>query len=58
MNQHKRNIEALTLIPTDGGAFEVKRDGELLFSKLQAGRFPEDGEVPAILSGKQQPGVS
>jgi selT/selW/selH-like putative selenoprotein len=25
--------------------FEVVRDGELIFSKKQSGRFPEPGEV-------------
>jgi len=26
----------------------VFRDGKLLFSKLQLGRFPEDGEIDAL----------
>ncbi|MCC6359545.1 MAG: Rdx family protein [Phycisphaerales bacterium] len=33
------------LIPGDGGIFDVKADGSLLFSKKQAGRFPEHHEV-------------
>lgn len=41
------------LVPSDGGCFEVSRDGRLLFSKLASGRFPEDGEVRAILSGNK-----
>jgi predicted Rdx family selenoprotein len=46
------------LIPSDGGAFEVKKDERLVFSKLQVGRFPEDGEVDAILTGNKDPVVS
>lgn len=32
-----------------GGAFEVKSDGKLVFSKLSEGRFPEHEEVLAKL---------
>ena len=55
MKQHKRAIEALTLIPSDGGAFEVKKNDKLLFSKLKVGRFPDDGEIQAILTGRKDP---
>jgi hypothetical protein len=30
--------------------FDVIADGETVFSKQQVGRFPEDGEVLALLS--------
>lgn len=33
------------LIKSKGGAFEIRRDGNLLFSKLSEGRFPEDDEA-------------
>lgn len=33
------------MIEGGGGAFEVITDGELVFSKLEAGRFPTNGEV-------------
>jgi selT/selW/selH-like putative selenoprotein len=39
------------LIESGGGAFEIRRDGELVFSKLQAGRFPEDEEVFEAVAG-------
>jgi predicted Rdx family selenoprotein len=32
-----------------GGIFDVSWDGGLLFSKKQAGRFPQPGEVEALL---------
>jgi len=31
------------------GQFDVLRDGDLVFSKHETGRFPEDGEVLAAL---------
>ena len=40
-----RNIEAITLIPSSGGRFEVTVDGELVFSKLKEKRFPEYEEI-------------
>ena len=39
----------LELIEGRGGEFEVKRDGSLVFSKRELGRFPEDGEVVQLL---------
>ena len=43
------------LVPSDGGAFEVTKNGTLVFSKLQCERFPEDGEVVAIFTGNKEP---
>ena len=34
-----------TLIEGGGGIFDVKADGDMLFSKKDIGRFPEDSEV-------------
>lgn len=39
----------VTLIEGSGGVFEVKKDGELIFSKKQLGRFPEHEEIFAKL---------
>lgn len=36
------------LVESSGGVFEVSRDGKLLFSKKQLGRFPTDEEVDAL----------
>lgn len=32
-----------------GGIFDVKLDGELIFSKFDCGRFPEPGEIAGKL---------
>jgi len=37
------------LIESGGGVFEVKKDGELIFSKKATGRFPETSEIFAKL---------
>lgn len=41
------------LIPGSGGVFEVTVDGTLVFSKKEAGRFPEAGEVPGLLKQRK-----
>jgi len=37
------------LIPSSGGAFEVRLDGWLIFSKLSEKRFPSYQEIPTLL---------
>jgi len=32
----------LKLIPAGGGAFELTVNGELIYSKLKAGKFPDE----------------
>ena len=39
----------MTLIPSDGGRFEVEVDGELIYSKLKTHRHVEAGELPLLL---------
>ena len=46
------------LIKGGGGIFEVKLDGELIFSKKQTGRFPAPGEVEATIAERIRPAGS
>lgn len=43
------HIQAITLVPSDGGRFEVSVDGKLIFSKLQTGRHAEPGEITSLI---------
>ena len=43
------DIEAITLIPSQGGRFEVEVNGSLLYSKLQTGRHAQPGEVAGLV---------
>lgn len=45
INEFKQNIEGLTLLPSNGGRFEVTIDGELVYSKLKEKRFPEYNDI-------------
>ena len=44
-------VRDVELIPSSGGVFEVRSAHELIFSKRQLGRFPEEGEVLRQLRG-------
>lgn len=50
---HKQDIAAFSLVPSDRGKFELSLNGELIFSKLQEGRFPDDGEVEALIDARR-----
>lgn len=49
LKQHEARIEHITLIPSDGGCFEVTVNGKLIYSKLQTHRHTEPGEVQNLL---------
>ncbi len=42
-------LESFTLIPSDGGRFEVTVNGQLVYSKLETHRHVEPGEVNGII---------
>lgn len=46
----------LALVPGEGGIFEIRVDGELLFSRKQRGRFPESKELKQLLRDRIAPG--
>lgn len=37
------------MIPSGGGKFEITIDGELVYSKIAEGRFPENAEVVGLI---------
>ena len=45
LTTYKQQIKELTLIPTGGGAFELSLDGELVYSKLKTGEFPDEQKM-------------
>jgi selenoprotein W-related protein len=50
LKQFEHVIDAMTLIPSDGGRFEVSVNGKLIYSKLQTKRHAEPGEVIGLVS--------
>lgn len=45
LKNYEHTLDRLTLVPSDGGRFEVTVNGQLLFSKLAVHRHAEAGEV-------------
>lgn len=45
MDTFGERFAALKLVPADEGRFEVSLDGELVYSKLETGDFPENKEI-------------
>jgi selenoprotein W-related protein len=50
-------MRAVELQSGSGGRFEITVDGQLVFSKKAAGRFPKPGEVAALLENKLGPAL-
>jgi selenoprotein W-related protein len=49
------DIAGLTLVPGSGGIFEVRLDGEAIFSRKLAGRFPESKELKQLIRDRIDP---
>lgn len=49
-------VGELALVPGDGGVFEVWVAGERVFSKAEAGRFPESKELKQRVRDRLAPG--
>ena len=49
---HERELGALELIPGRGGIFDVRVDGELVFSQKAEGRLPEPRDIKDALRAK------
>jgi selenoprotein W-related protein len=45
----------VALVPGTGGVFEVRLDGELIFSRRQEGRFPESKELKQLIRDRIAP---
>ena len=43
------DIEEITLIPSDGGKYEITVNGDLVYSKLKTNRHAEPGEVLGLV---------
>jgi selenoprotein W-related protein len=49
LKHYEHVIETVTLVPSDGGKFEVTVNGRLLYSKLETHRHAEPGEVLGLV---------
>jgi len=49
LKKYEPEIESFTLVPSDGGRFELTVNGKLLYSKLKTGRHVEEGELSLLI---------
>jgi selenoprotein W-related protein len=50
------DLGEMALIPGKGGIFEIRLDGEVLFSRKREGHFPEAKEVKQKIRDRVAPG--
>jgi selenoprotein W-related protein len=50
LNNFEQKIESITLIPSQGGRYEVTVNDTPLYSKLKTGRHANPGEVLGLLA--------
>jgi predicted Rdx family selenoprotein len=58
LSNYQHVIESLTLTTGSKGIFDVTVDDELIYSKHEAGRHAEPGEVLDIFAGRFARGVA
>jgi selenoprotein W-related protein len=54
----EREVGEVALIPGRGGVFDVRLDGEVIFSRQHQRRFPEAKEVKQLLRDRIAPAKS
>lgn len=50
------DLGEVALVPSEGGIFEVRLDGVRIFSRAEAGRFPESKELKQAIRDRIAPG--
>jgi selenoprotein W-related protein len=54
LTEYKQKISSFELAPTGGGAFELSLDGELVYSKLATGAFPDEQDMVTLVGKRLQ----
>ena len=52
------DLGRVSLVPGSGGIFEVRLNGEIIFSRKMAERFPEIKEIKQLVRDRIAPGKS
>jgi selenoprotein W-related protein len=50
----KQRIASLRLVPSKGGCFELVVNGDLVYSKLKTGVFPDDDAMMQAVADRLQ----
>ena len=49
---YKGDLEDIRLVPSSGGIFEVKLNDEMVFSKKELNRYPNENEIEETIKEK------
>jgi len=49
LKEFEPEIETITLVPSDGGRFELSVNDKLVYSKLKTHRHVEPGEIAGLI---------
>ena len=49
LQKQKKEISNLSLVPSEGGAFEISINGKKVYSKLEVGEFPDLKKIQAVI---------
>jgi selenoprotein W-related protein len=49
VREFEPEIASITLVPSDGGRFEISVNEKLIYSKLETNRHAEPGEVVGLV---------
>jgi selenoprotein W-related protein len=52
IEKFKQQLSSLTLVPSDGGCFELTLDGDLVYSKLESGEFPDESAMVELVGSR------
>jgi selenoprotein W-related protein len=52
LSTFKQQIKDLKLTPAGGGCFELSVDGDLIYSKLKTGKFPDEKAMIDAVDGR------
>ena len=54
LSTYKQSIKDMKLVPSGGGCFELTVNGELLYSKLKTGAFPDENAMVEAVGKRQK----
>jgi selenoprotein W-related protein len=52
LTTYKQQIRELKLIPAGGGCFELTVNGDLVYSKLKTGTFPDEQAMVDVVGAR------
>jgi selenoprotein W-related protein len=52
----EQDIDSVALVPGTGGVFDITVDGDVIWSRQEAGRFPDIKELKQLVRDRVSPG--